>query len=67
VGGFAIGHRSAYLVVLSFEDDGQWKEIGPVRLFVMSIPVALLGRDTLAMVGTGLTIGGKERTTEQLF
>lgn len=55
-------------MVLSFvEDDGQWKEIGPVRLFVMSIPVALLGRDTLAMVGTGLTIGGKERTTEQLF
>ncbi|XP_021238613.1 uncharacterized protein LOC110391173 [Numida meleagris] len=56
VGGFVTGHRSHYPVLFLWEDNGQERTAGPIRPYVLDIPLSLLGRDLLALAGARVVI-----------
>ena len=56
VGGLVEGHRSRHPVLIRWDDAGVRREVGPLRPYVLAIPISLLGRDALVLAGARLHI-----------
>lgn len=56
VGGKEYGSRSKHPIMFSWVDNGLTMEAGCLSPYVLDIPIALIGRDILQMVGASLVI-----------
>lgn len=65
VGGKEYGSRSKHPIMFSWVDNGLTMEAGCLSPYVLDIPIALIGRDILQMVGASLVIPDRHIKQEQ--